>query len=80
MIMIPVLFITVVVVGYSIYFTNWTKRKITIRIEGDYLLDSDRELGFIARKSSASVRRDVKSGNSYKIFIDERGARVSAKV
>jgi hypothetical protein len=49
-----------------------------LRMEGDWPVQADDEIGFVAVRNGKTLRRHLASGLSYHVFTDARGARVNA--
>ena len=49
-----------------------------LRMEGDWPLQPDAEIGFVAVRNGRTWRRHLTSGLSYHLFTDARGARVNS--
>lgn len=77
MVAIPLLFFLAALIAYSTLDVLKYKKKIDLRIEGDWPLAGDRKIGFTATKNSSTFRRHVHSSLSYHLFVDHRGARVN---
>jgi hypothetical protein len=76
---IPLLFIVAAVLAYGTLSALEYKDKIDLRIEGDWPLAGDRDIGFTPAKNSSTLRSHVHSNLRYHLFVDNRGARVTAR-
>lgn len=52
-------------------------RRSDIRIEGDWMIQADEVIGFVAAKNAATTVKHLSTGRTYHVYTDRRGARVS---
>jgi hypothetical protein len=68
----------VVVVGFFYLRARWDPfPRSDLRMEGDWPLQRDDEIGFVAARNARTLRRHLTSDLRYHLFTDERGARVN---
>jgi len=72
------LLIGCVFLGYSAYLAFRYRAGIDLQVTGDWPLQGDDEIGFVAARNASTVRTHTKQGNRYHLFTDARGARVNA--
>jgi hypothetical protein len=65
-------------IGYFMYIILPFKKNIDLMVEGDRVIRDDDIIGFTAAKNSSSFRQHIYTGLSYRLFTDERGARVNS--
>ena len=72
------LLIGIVFLAYSAYIAFRYHADIDLQVTGDWPLEADDEIGFVAARDASTVRNHTKQGVSYHLFTDRRGARVNA--
>jgi lysophospholipase L1-like esterase len=53
-------------------------RRSSLRFDGDWMTQTDGEIGFVPPPRAKTTVRDLKTGAAYHVFTDSRGARVRA--
>jgi hypothetical protein len=67
------------VIGFFYLRARWEPfPRSDLRIEGDWPVQRDDEIGFVAARNARTLRRHLGTGVRYHIFTDDRGARVNA--
>jgi hypothetical protein len=69
---------TALVLGFFYLRARWEPfPRSDLRLEGDWPLQRDDEIGFVAVRNGRTLRRHLASGLRYHLFTDDLGARVN---
>ena len=74
----PIFLVATILAFYCGYVSYQAKNKVDMRIEGDWPIEADEVLGFVAAKNASTLRRQTRHGLVYNLFTDKRGARVNS--
>jgi len=73
---IPLVVCVLLVSGYFAYVAHDYKQRLPVRMDGDWRLAADAQIGFVPANNTSTFRRHIRNDMAYHLYTDDRGARV----